>query len=220
MTQVFGVANLKGGVGKSSLIHLFALTSGNDPINKKVLVIDASENKQLTYLNAFSNQDKYTIVKSQLNAVPNILAAEAENFDLIFIDFSQNIESSDFQKALLCCSGIIIPTGAGIMDQMATKSFLEIADEIIKLRKAAGYSTLRKVLVSNVSHEQDAFELIEILSKQGVDHFEFPLLRHASLGYSIEKSMPVMDYVTEGIDWTEEQNIFHKVFIEFHGITE
>ncbi len=220
MAIVFGVANKKGGVGKSSVISLFATTSSNQPINKKVLVIDATENKLLTYLSAYYNEPLYKVVKSDLGMVPKILAAEAEDYDVIFVDFPNDVNKAGFKTALICCSHMIIPTGVGIMDQIATKDFLTLVEDVISLRKAAGYNTDSRVLVTNSDKEDHANELYDLLNKQGVPHFEGSLLKNNEIANAIDSGLPIMDYVTEGVGWTVGQEIFHKVFIEYHSITE
>jgi len=216
MTPVIGIANKKGGVGKSSITHLFSFTSANVPIDKKVLVIDCSENKGLTYLSLFNNQSTYTIVQSDLIGVPKVLNAEVDNFELIIIDFPTHTGMPGFKTAALCCSNFIIPTGVGIMDQISTKSFLGEVEEIEKLRKAAGYETDVCVLATNTHSLEEVNSFYNTLNQQKIKHFEYGLLTDAYIAYAIEKSGPVMDYVTEGVDWTPAQHIFHNVFIEFH----
>lgn len=220
MAIVFGVANKKGGVGKSSIINLFATTSSNQPINKKVLVIDATNNKLLTYLSSYHNDCLYKVVKSDLGIVPKILAAEAEDYDLIFIDFPNDIDEVGFKTAAICCSHFIIPTGVGIMDQIATKDFLTLVGDVTSLRKAAGYNTDYRVILTQVVEESHANELYELLDNQGIPHFEGALLYNDEIANAIDSGTPLMDYVTEGVGWTLGQEIFHKVFIEYHSITE
>lgn len=220
MALVYGIANKKGGVGKSSIANLFAITSANEPINKKVLVIDATNNKLLSYLSSYNNQGYYTCLSSELDEVPQVLATEALNYDVILIDFSTDSSESGFKSAAMCCSFFIIPTGVGIMDQISTKDFLGDIEEVTKLRKAAGYDTDYKVLASNVSNSEYGDELYKVLDKQKVNHFEFSLVNNLNIGELIDAGKPVMDYVTEGVGWTEAQDIFHKVFIEFHSLTE
>jgi cellulose biosynthesis protein BcsQ len=216
MTTVIGIVSRKGGTGKSSICNLFAITLANKPIEKKVLVIDASDNKSLSYLNVYKEQSFYKIVQNSIDNVPKILAAESDNYDLIFIDFPNNSELNGFKTASLCCNRFIIPTGVGIMDQIATKEMLSELSEIKSLRKAAGFSTSVMVLPSKINNQNAVNELFVLLDKQKIQHFEFPLLNDEDLAYLIEQNRPIMDYVTEGIDWTSGQEIFHNVFIEFH----
>ncbi len=216
MTTVIGIVSSKGGTGKSSICNLFAITLANKPIEKKVLVIDASDNKSLSYLNVYKEQSFYKIVQNSIDNVPKILAAESDNFDLIFIDFPSNSELNGFKTASLCCNRFIVPTGVGIMDQIATKETLSELNEIKSLRNAAGFSTSVMVLPSKINNQNAVNELFVLLDKQKIQHFEFPLLNDEDLAYLIEQNRPIMDYVTEGIDWTSGQEIFHNVFIEFH----
>ena len=217
MALVFGIANKKGGVGKSSIAHLFAITSAAEPINKKVLVIDASENKLLTFLNAYNKQSVYSFVKSSLEEVPQILAAESDSYDVVLIDFPVNVELPDFMTAAICCSDFIVPTGVGIMDQIATKDCLDSLNEVKSLRKAAGYNTNIKVLASNIDNEALGLEFYKVLDAQEIAHFKGSLIKNIDISQSIESCQQVMDYVTEGVGWTPAQDIFHKVFIEFHS---
>lgn len=218
MALVFGVVNKKGGVGKSSIAHLFAITSSNEPINKKVLVVDASENKSLTYLNAYSKQTKYSFVKASLIEVPQVLAAEAAEYDAVIIDFPINSDLPGYMTAALCCSDFTVPTGVGILDQIASKDCLETLKEVSNLRKAAGYDTSIKVLASNIASNDQGAELYDLLDQQKIKHYEASLLNNVEIAHAIENSTPIMDYVTEGVGWTASQEIFHKVFIEFHSL--
>ena len=216
MTTVIGIVSSKGGTGKSSICNLFAITLANKPIDKRVLVIDATENKSLSYLNVYKEQSFYKIVQNSIDNVPKILAAESDNYDLIFVDFPNNSSLIGYNTASLCCNHFIIPTGVGIMDQIATKESLSELSEIKKLRKAAGFNTSIKVLPSRVNNKEAVQDLYVLLNKQNIEHFEFPLSTDEDLAYLIEQNQPIMDYVTEGIDWTSGQVVFHNVFIEFH----
>lgn len=220
MAIVFGVANKKGGVSKSSIISLFATTSSNEPINKKVLVIDLTENKLLTYLSAYQKNTLFKVVKSGMENVPKILAAESHNYDVIFIDFPCNTDDGSFKTAAICCSQFIIPSGVGIMDQIATKAFLSVMEEVKSLREAAGYQLQYKVLATQTEKEAYAEEFYSLLDDQDVPHFEGAFGLNDEIANSIDSGKPLMDYVTEGIGWTPGQEIFHKIFIEYHSITE
>jgi cellulose biosynthesis protein BcsQ len=216
MTTVIGIVSNKGGTGKSSICNLFAITLANKPIEKRVLVIDASENKSLSYLNVYKAQSFYKIVQNSIDNVPKILAAESDNYDLIFIDFPSNSDLVGYKTASLCCNRFIVPTAVGIMDQIATKETLSELNEIKSLREAAGFSTSIKVLPSRVNNQEAVQDLFDLLDNQKIEHFEYPLLNDEDLAFLIEQNKPIMDYVTEGIDWTSGQEIFHNVFIEFH----
>lgn len=217
MTTVIGILNKKGGVGKTSVTQLFAITSANQPIAKSVLVIDASDNKSLTFLNAYQPQELYKVVQSDVVDVPKILAAESNNYDLVFIDFPINSETNGYKTAAMCCSHFIVPTGLSITDQIVAKDTLEELQETQKLRKAAGFETNIKVLVSNViAEKEEVKELYSALDKQKISHYEYALNWNNEIQYHLEQNQPVMDYVTEGIDWTPGQDVFHNVFIEFH----
>lgn len=217
MTTVIGISNKKGGVGKTSVCQLFAITSANQPIDKRVLVIDASDNKSLAFLNAYQTQNLYKIVQSDVKEVPQILAAESENYDLIFVDFPINPEVQGYKTAAMCCSYFIVPTGLSIVDQIVTKDTIEELQEIKKLRKAAGFYTNIKVLASNINGTtEEVQELYAMLDGQKIDHYAFGLFKNEEIQYKIDQNEPVMDYVTDGIDWTPGQDVFHGVFIEFH----
>ena len=220
MAFVFGVANKKGGVGKSSIISLFAGTSSNQPINKKVLVIDATYNKLLTFITTYQNTSLFKVVKTDLESVPKILAGVSNEYDIVFIDFPNNTNAIGYKTAAICCSHFIIPSGVGIMDQIATKDFLSLITEIASLRKAAGYSTDYRVMATQNFNEVYSNDFYALLDDQGVPHFEGALGYNDEIANAIDSGTPLMDYVTEGIGWTIGQEIFHKVFIEYHSLTE
>jgi NAD(P)-dependent dehydrogenase (short-subunit alcohol dehydrogenase family) len=59
--------------------------------------------------------------------------------------------------------------------------------------------------------------LASIASSVGINNrFAYSMTKGAvlTMTYSIAK-----DYITEGIKWTNTQDLFHKVFIEFHNLT-
>lgn len=60
-------------------------------------------------------------------------------------------------------------------------------------------------------------ELYNILDAQGIKYFKESLLTYEDISQLIGACEQVVDYFTEGVGWTPSQEMFHKVFIEFHS---
>lgn len=216
MALVISMVSCKGGVGKSMLSHLFAVTLAGAPINKKVLVLDASVSKSLSYLTVLYNQDKYKLLSVDVDDIPTVLSKAANDYDLIFLDVPSDIENPKVKKALVCCDQFVVLSNAEMSAQIGCKKTLEVLLEIDKLRAAAGFTTITKVLANDVEKAKDGGELYALLKKQGITHFEQSLVHNKHFGYNYNNCSAMMDYVTQGVAWSNAQDIFHSVFIEFH----
>lgn len=216
MALVVSVASCKGGVGKSMLSHLFAITLAGAPINKKVLLIDSSNSKTVSYLSVLNNQNTYEVMSAVVSEIPALLSAVASNYDVIFLDLPSNIQSAEVKKALVCCDQVVVPVSAEISAQLGCKITVEALGEVSKLRTAAGFDTVIKVLANGIQQQKDGADLYALLQNQAVVHFEHSIIYNKDFGYNFNKSIAMMDYVTQGVAWSQAQDIFHSVFIEFH----
>lgn len=220
MARIIGIGNQKGGVAKSTLIHLFSLTLSENPINKSVLVLDATPNRSLAFLSQLESNKHYHVIGCAPSEIPECISKYADQVDLIFLDLPSNFEQVGVKSAWLCCDTILVPSRAGLTDQVATKLFLSEIEEIQKVRSAAGYETDLFLIPSLYLQEEHKTALQKQWENAKLPYFESGYPMQTDLQYFSEHFQPVMDYVTEGAEWTEYQHAFHGVFIEFYNYLE
>lgn len=220
MAFIIGIGNSKGGVGKSSLTHLFSITISNQPIAKKVLVIDATPNRHLSFLSQVKSNEWYSVVSCQPENIPTHLNKYADQVDIIFIDFPQEINLPGVKTGMLCCDTFLIPTRTSLPDQIATKLYLETIEEISKIRIAKGYPFYYFLIPSLYIDQDDIYPLHEAWEKNKIPFLKYGLPLNKQLALMCEDFEPIMDYVTDGIAWKDYQTHFHNGFIELYNFLE
>jgi len=145
MTRVISVANMKGGVGKTTIgLHLancLALDKG-----LKVIYLDCDNQEsasdyRIFEQSAFDTPPPYPIEK----VVPKYIAQEvkfhAREYEVIFIDIPRITNDQDNQigTMLAVCDSILIPFKAGDLEGLSMKRFSTIIRDLATYKESKGF---------------------------------------------------------------------------------
>lgn len=192
-TKIISLANMKGGVGKSTCLSILANYIFNNLQDKDIVVLDADDmqatmsmlrdNDLFTYADSKGisieeleeNDDEmskfYDIIRVKSNDVPAQIENLMGQVDYIFIDLPGNLKQEGVVKSFMYVDTFIIPTTVNQVDWDATMKFIrELKHSVIPERKNIGLDTkmymfLNKVK-SNTTEYKSFLEIIPEIQKE------------------------------------------------------
>lgn len=185
-TRIISVANMKGGVGKTTIgLHL----AGCLAIEKgyKVLYLDcdfqesAADYRSHEQNNIYGDETKppYDIERVMPKYIFPEVKANADKYDIIMIDIPRitNSSDNDIISVLAICDSILIPFTAGELEALSFMRFIDIVKNIAEYRESKDlafdfFGFLNKEYNSNDNKSAKPF-----MEKRGIPTFENSLRR-------------------------------------------
>lgn len=152
--QVLAVANIKGGVGKTTTsLHLVRWLLNRE--GKRVLFVNAS------YQEGANNWAKSMEVEyaQETNTEAMISLIEEAEVDFVVVDLPG--ESESVKDALDICDRVLIPIQASALDLTDTLSIIKIIQRKMKIRKDLGVGFFLSLVESNTTSFREACEYFE-----------------------------------------------------------
>lgn len=147
MTQVFSVANAKGGVGKSTVTMFLAAALAKQK-KKKVLILDTDSQESITNWLA-AEQRMYEDQTPLVEVVPISpqhvqmhLKKFGEDYDFVFIDIprmTNSMSETANVQVLYYCDVILIPAIGSRLDVMSTSKFFKIVQDAATKKQELGF---------------------------------------------------------------------------------
>jgi chromosome partitioning protein len=226
-TKVLSFATQKGGSGKSTLTHMIALALMGKGYKKKVLVIDADEQKNLT--NAYARQQKqnnaspetaiktYDLISCPLSEIRNTLKANFGNYDDIFIDLPGTFMASGVKTALLYCDYVFVPIKHSQPDIDSSKEVFKILEEIKKARKERGEDFDFYSLISIAEPEKLNYKTFsKHINSQSYKCLKNPFNKYVKY----ENALTSFNNILDAPKWKHEEEAFNRLFQEFYKLTK
>ncbi len=217
-TKLILFANLKGGVGKSTLTNWAAVNFYHNT-DCSVLVLDGDMKQQSIVKCRNRNQAEYN-GDTQWDDVPmyDLLPMEASNFlkkytdviegnyDVVLFDVPGNVESSDILNAYMMADVIIVPSSHGDMDIDSSNEIIHfIKTMVIPKREELGLDTKVYWLLNKVSTQlKSVKEIIETAESD-------PMFDGIPLMKSYIPNLPAKAAVSVNtVDFGEDQAFYNK----------
>lgn len=146
--KIITVANMKGGVGKSTLTSIFASYLHNNKKNK-TLVIDADDTQQTVSMTRKKDLERgipentlYEILSTNSLDASEYITSLIPDFDYIFIDLPGNLKQKGVLSCLIQIDLFIIPTTLSDEDLDATIRFIDLLfRDVVPEREQNGLKT-------------------------------------------------------------------------------
>lgn len=145
MTRIISVANMKGGVGKTTIgLHLANCLAINKGL--KVIYLDCDHQESATDYRAFEKADyeiapPYPIEKVAPKYIAQEVKYHNKNYDVIFIDIPRITNDQDEQigTMLAVCDSILIPFKAGDLEGLSIKRFSKIIRDLATYKESKDF---------------------------------------------------------------------------------
>jgi len=145
MARIISIANIKGGVGKTSTSIFLATAFAHK--GYKVLYLDCdSQASAYTYRNYEKSMDlykdieePYRVRKTDPSFIFEVIEDNRATYDIIFIDLPRLTREEDDTKIamiLALCDSVLIPCTSGELDNMSTLEFVKILKRIEERKMA------------------------------------------------------------------------------------
>lgn len=187
---VLGVANQKGGCGKTTFCYQFAVSCVRDGL--RVLCIDADPQASLGIIRNIAIDHQYPFIPDLIAMPRSTIHQEIKSYvaeyDLILIDSGagtnhdlQHASEQRLVSIIKAADFIIVPTVASVLDWYA----LDRPLELIRLRQhiSGGQPTTAFVITHASSRSQDDIQLAQAIEA-----------RYADVTVFAEKMVQRMDY--------------------------
>lgn len=104
-TKLISIVSINGGIGKTTLIHLFAKAL-SEYKNKSVLILDFNK----TFYEIPENMG-YDYITCDINYIKSIMLENSNKYDFIFIDMEPNFNiKQECIELLKICDKVFVPT--------------------------------------------------------------------------------------------------------------
>ena len=217
-TKLILFANLKGGVGKSTLTNWAAVNFYHNT-DCSVLVLDGDMKQQSIVKCRNRNEAEYK-GETPWEDVPmyDLLPMEASNFlnkyldvidgnyDIVLFDVPGSVESDDILNAYMMADVIIVPSSHGDMDIDSSNEIIEfIKNTVIPKRKAKDLDTQVYWLLNKVSMQLKSVK--EIIETAETD----PMFEGIPLMKSYIPNLPAKAQVSVNtVDFGEDMEFYNK----------
>ena len=133
--KIISIASSKGGVGKSTVTLILALSLASD--GKKVLIADIDHQRSLEALNNVNKANEIDVIGLEAEKALKYIR-ENRNYDYILFDIARISSYSDADstiKILNYCDHVIIPVQAAFIDAISTLDFVDVLKKVSEYRK-------------------------------------------------------------------------------------
>lgn len=145
--RIISVANIKGGVSKTST-GIFLATALAQNKGKKVLYLDCDSQESASRYRQWEKQsmdieEPYRIRKTDPTFIFEVISDNRASHDIIFIDLPRLTRAEDDQKIgmiLTLCDSVLVPITSGELDNMSTADFVKILKRIDKEKQKGKHS--------------------------------------------------------------------------------
>ncbi|MEM1322143.1 MAG: ParA family protein [Bacteroidota bacterium] len=143
-TRIISVANSKGGVGKSVITIMLAVTLAKKK-NKRVLILDCDNQGSISEMYEREKEQRGGEVEALVEVeeltprrVQTFLKRFGDDYDVIFIDVPRMTDAKkDTATVLLLnnCDSILVPVIGSEVDVLSTMEFMNIIDDAAIYKK-------------------------------------------------------------------------------------
>ncbi len=200
--KVISVANIKGGVSKTSTGIFLATALAHD--DRKVLYLDCDSQESATEFRTFEKQtdyaetpEPYRIRKTDPTFLYDLIEDMKANHDVIFVDLprlTHGKEDKTIAMILALCDYILIPIKSGELDNMSTARFVEIIKKIADHKKERGidylYAGFGSMTGKRPSDDKAAKEFMETLEIPILEN-DMKDLKEFSRSYTFESLLNI-----------------------------
>ena len=209
MAQVFSVATMKGGAGKSTVTMLLAAALARQKA-KRVLIIDADSQATIFEFADGIENALATVEALQPRQVKSYLQRFASNFDVILFDVPRVTDKSLDSLAVMLlayCDAVLVPVIGSQVDVMATLDFVNVLNQLQAEQQAGGMDFEFWGFINRRNKRKDNEQAADVLRANGLRMFDNSL---ADLKIFTSPSLE-----TSILDSMEGQTRFGAFFAEF-----
>jgi len=184
--RIISVANMKGGVGKTTIgLHIAACLS----INKKykVLYLDCDFQESAADYRSYERNSVYGTDTPPPYDIEQVMPkyifpevkANADKYDIIIIDIPRitNSSDNDIVSVLAVCDSILIPFTAGELEGLSFLRFIDIVKNINEFRTKKELDFTFYGFLNMEFNSNDNKNARPFMEKQGIPTFENSLRR-------------------------------------------
>jgi chromosome partitioning protein len=199
MPLVLAVANLKGGVGKSTIALNLAVTLHRD--GHRVILVDTDRQgtcRTWAAVAAEAKNDGPPVVAVDGRSLRRDLARIAEGFDVVIIDTPPHI-GADMTAALLVSDLVLLPVVPGVPDVWALRDTVALVEEA----RAGLRPDLRALVVLNKSKRST----LARVTREALDEFGLPVFTmgdRVAFGEATAQGRGVVELGSKGSEAAEE----------------
>lgn len=192
--RIISIANIKGGVGKSTIAFNLAVEFAT--AKKNVLLIDADS--QLTAAKIHTDRSENTELPqfSCVAMAQPVIHKEVHkfrDFEVVIIDIGGR-DSKVFRSALVACHEVIIPLRPSQVDVDSTIATLEFLDEARSLKEIQGYLLLNQAVAGTKAKEDGLQAIGGLREKFKVDIMDTIIHSRTAFARSLEEGKGVSEY--------------------------
>lgn len=185
--RIISVANIKGGVSKTST-GVFLATALAKNKGYKVLYLDCDSQASASHYREIEKGDSdipepYRIRKTDPMFIFEVVNDARETHDVIFIDLPRLTRAEDDRTIgmiLALCDSVLIPVTSGELDNMSTAKFVDIVKRIDAEKKQnkhsyqyAGFASMTGRMPTEDKASREFMETLEIpIFKHGLPHLK------------------------------------------------
>ena len=199
MPLVLAVANLKGGVGKSTIALNLAVTLHRD--GHRVILVDTDRQgtcRTWAAVAAEAKNDGPPVVAVDGRSLRRDLARIAAGFDVVIIDTPPHI-GADMTAALLVSDLVLLPVVPGVPDVWALRDTVALVEEA----RAGLRPDLRALVVLNKSKRST----LARVTREALDEFGLPVFTmgdRVAFGEATAQGRGVVELGSKGSEAAEE----------------
>ena len=173
--SIIAVANLKGGVGKSTISQNLAVSIGQGGKTVCIIDTDTEQRSTLEWSERRSAQglDSVTVLLVNEDNLATKANEAADNFDFVLIDGSPAL-SEITTKIVLIADFVIVPVMPSGNDFGALEKFLLRYNDTCAIQKRRGIETAGLGILLN---EYDSKAIVNRTIYQAIDRLEVPVLQ-------------------------------------------
>jgi chromosome partitioning protein len=209
MTKVISIANMKGGVGKSTIAVNLAVCAVKD--GKKVLLIDADVQGSSLSFRAIREADDIQAVSITQPTIHKDIG-NFENFDLIVIDAGGR-DNALFRSAITSSANgiLIVPVLPSQYDIWATEDTFNMIKEAKAFIELKAYALFNQV-IQNTSISKEAKETLEELASEiDVKLMKSVLYSRVDYKKSISQGLGVVESQPKSKAAAEMHNLYKEI---------
>jgi chromosome partitioning protein len=203
--NVIVVANIKGGVGKSTLAVNFAVCAAKE--NNKVLLIDTDLQGSSICFRAIRELDDIQATSITTNKI-HVDVNNFTNFDYVIVDAGGQ-DNRIFRSAVAAAAKglLIVPIKASQSDLWATQKTYQVLDEIRSAVDIKAFSLLNDVEVNTTSSKETKTALVALNEEYNVELLNTIVHSRQDFVNAFAAGKGVIEYKSKGSDKKAEKEM-------------